>query len=136
MGSYGYNGYGLGYVTSTNLGLGEWSTPNDRAPRITDKNVLVPSDMIEFGESILELLPDVGVSDLSLWTGFDFLSVGTTPLPVWSRYPLWHGRNCNVVFCDSHVEGLAPAYLFNVTNTASRWNNDHQPHAELWQTLW
>jgi prepilin-type processing-associated H-X9-DG protein len=89
--------------------------------------------MIEFGESLLGLCPDFGVSGRTLWTGSDWLSPIITPLPAWLRYPLWHGKNCNVVFCDSHVEGIAPAYLFNVTNTASRWNNDHQPHPELRQ---
>jgi prepilin-type processing-associated H-X9-DG protein len=132
LGSYGYNGSGVEGFTPSNLGLGDESWSYDRTPRIADGEVLVPSDMIEFGESLLELSPGWGISHTFLWTGIDTLFISTTPLPEWYMYPLWHGKNCNVVFCDSHVEGMAPAYLFNVTNTASRWNNDHQPHPELW----
>ncbi len=52
-----------------------------------------------------------------------------------SSYPARHGKNYNQLCCDGHVEAMAPSILFNVTNTASRWNNDHQPHFETWPTL-
>ncbi len=52
-------------------------------------------------------------------------------VPGWD-YPLQHGRNCNLVFCDAHVEAMPSLKLFNPTNSAIRWNNDHQPHPETW----
>ena len=48
-------------------------------------------------------------------------------------YPERHGKNYNQAFCDAHVEAGKPSILFNVTNSAPRWNNDHQPHPETWQ---
>jgi prepilin-type N-terminal cleavage/methylation domain-containing protein/prepilin-type processing-associated H-X9-DG protein len=138
LGSYGYNALGVGWSLSNlglgnNLGLGSFSEPGDRSPRIPDEKVLVPADMIEFGETLLQHSPNFGVSSTPLlWTGNDELIIGPAPLDAWFRYPLWHGKNCNIAFCDAHVEGIAPVYLFNRTNTASRWNNDHQPHTETW----
>jgi prepilin-type N-terminal cleavage/methylation domain-containing protein/prepilin-type processing-associated H-X9-DG protein len=130
LGGYGYNEAG---TWGKNLGLGSMSTPQYRSPPVSDAQVLVPSEMIEFGESLLFRSPNFGVSGAPLlWCGDDWLSIPTIPLPKESRYPLWHGGNCNVVFCDSHVEGIAPASLFNRTNSAVRWNNDHQPHPETW----
>jgi prepilin-type processing-associated H-X9-DG protein len=46
--------------------------------------------------------------------------------------PARHGKNYNQAFCDGHVSALSPWVLFNPTNTAAMWNNDHQPHPELW----
>jgi prepilin-type processing-associated H-X9-DG protein len=72
------------------------------------------------------------VSRTLLWSGDDWLFIGSSPLPSVFKYPWPHGRNCNIVFCDTHVEGIQPSKLFNPTNTAVRWNNDHQPHPETW----
>jgi hypothetical protein len=30
---------------------------------------------------------------------------------------------------------MNPRILFNPTNSAALWNNDHQPHPELWVGL-
>ena len=131
LGSYGYNADGVAGAGS--LGLGNISDPDHRLPRIPDEKVLFPSEMIEFGEPLLEHLSDFGNTRFPmLWTGNDELFIGTAPLNSVFRYPQWHGKKCNIVFCDAHVEAIAPAYLFNPTNTAARWNNDHQPHPEAW----
>ena len=56
----------------------------------------------------------------------------------WKRVafdPARHGKNYNQLFCDGHVAGMNPGVLFNPRNTAAMWNNDHQPHPELWE-LW
>jgi prepilin-type processing-associated H-X9-DG protein len=42
-----------------------------------------------------------------------------------------HGRY-NVAFCDAHVETIHREKLFLRTDNAlRRWNNDHEPHADL-----
>jgi hypothetical protein len=43
-----------------------------------------------------------------------------------------HGRNYNLVCCDGHVEGIDLTRVFDPTNYAVRWNNDYQPHTEVW----
>ena len=70
--------------------------------------------------------------------GYDYLTCGI-PQRWKSGYfsfdPARHGKNYNLVFCDSHVAGMNPWILFNPTNTAAIWNSDHQPHPELWVPL-
>ena len=145
-GSYGYNACGTwewGYWPSRNLGLGGFSIEQiDRPDNISDAAVSIPSDMIEFGEPLVSSDPFYGlpsqgpVSGVTLETSIDTMF----PEPISRRlvagtffkYPLRHGRNSNVVFCDGHVESLAPAKLFEMTNSAVRWNNDHEPHTETW----
>jgi prepilin-type processing-associated H-X9-DG protein len=78
------------------------------------------------------LMPNLGVTSVELWSGTDILFMFHSPLPSWLRYSLRHGRNCNIVFCDAHVESMAPSKLFSPTNTSILWNNDHQPHPETW----
>ena len=48
------------------------------------------------------------------------------------QFPPLHGPVYNVLFCDGHVSAVKTADLFNPTNTARYWNNDHQPHPETW----
>ena len=50
----------------------------------------------------------------------------------YAPYPPRHGKNYNVVCCDGRVLGMNPSVLFNLTNTAAMWNNDHEPHPETW----
>jgi prepilin-type N-terminal cleavage/methylation domain-containing protein/prepilin-type processing-associated H-X9-DG protein len=138
LGSYGYNAVGTwewGLWPSRNLGLGGLSIDQiDRPSAISEAQVLLPSDMIEFGEPLLALQDFYPINRTPLWTSGDTVS----PLPISGhdlallRYPLRHGQNSNVVFCDGHVEGRAPWKLFEMTNSAVQWNNDHQPHPETW----
>jgi prepilin-type processing-associated H-X9-DG protein len=46
--------------------------------------------------------------------------------------PTRHGKNYNQLLCDGHVSAMSPWVLFNPTNTAVKWNYDHQPHPECW----
>jgi prepilin-type N-terminal cleavage/methylation domain-containing protein/prepilin-type processing-associated H-X9-DG protein len=132
LGSYGYNAWGasVGNGPNLNLGLGEGSVQDSRPPPVTESQVLAPSDMIALGESRLFLVEAGPTDHRMVWSGSDFLMCGGPPGP-W-RNPNWHGPSCNLVFCDSHVESMASLKLFNPTNTAARWNNDHQPHPETW----
>jgi prepilin-type processing-associated H-X9-DG protein len=44
-----------------------------------------------------------------------------------------HNDHRNVLFCDGHVEHLAPKGLVNYNDNSvlSLWNNDNLPHREL-----
>jgi prepilin-type N-terminal cleavage/methylation domain-containing protein/prepilin-type processing-associated H-X9-DG protein len=123
LGSYAYNVWGSGHGAVGNLGLGPvifWSN----APAISESQVRVPSEMLSIGESkflnaAIRQMP--GGRDIAVCALFD------DPFD-----PKRHGKNYNQLFCDGHVSALSPWVLFNPTNTASMWNNDHQPHPELW----
>jgi prepilin-type N-terminal cleavage/methylation domain-containing protein/prepilin-type processing-associated H-X9-DG protein len=130
MGSYGYNAYGT-WSPKLNLGLGDSSSPMSRRPPIPEGRVLAPSDMIAIGESRLQKANVWGINYTMLWSGSDALVCGA--MSSGPALPRWHGQNCNVAFCDAHVESIPAVRLFNPTNTAARWNNDHQPHPETWQ---
>jgi prepilin-type processing-associated H-X9-DG protein len=67
------------------------------------------------------------------WVGADHLECVLTPA---STHPRRHGRDYNVLFCDTHVAALDPLRLFNPTNTAVEWNNDHQGHPDIWMENW
>ena len=43
-----------------------------------------------------------------------------------------HGRRSTMSFCDTHVESALTSYIFEKTNSALNWNNDNQPHPEMW----
>lgn len=135
-GSYGYNAEGSwiwGYMPDPNLGLGALSSPDFRSSRISEDQVVASSDMIAFGESLVEQMDLYPIDSRQLWSGFDTLMISTTAFAPYFKYPLRHGRSCNFTFSDGHAEGVAPARIFNPTNSAARWNNDHQGHPESWR---
>jgi len=110
-----------------NLGLGAGYIPDSFPPpfpTVTESMVLASSDMIAFGESRLSY------DDRKQLSGYYMIHCFGSPDVF--KYPPWHGLKCNVVFCDSHSEALDSVKLFNPTNTAVRWNIDHQPHPETW----
>ena len=43
-----------------------------------------------------------------------------------------HEKGYVVLSCDAHVEWISRPVLLNPTNSAVRWNNDHEPHPETW----
>jgi len=45
--------------------------------------------------------------------------------------PPQHGATFNVLHCDQHVAAIRISDLWNATNTARSWNNEHQPHLSL-----
>jgi prepilin-type N-terminal cleavage/methylation domain-containing protein len=130
LGSYGYNWVGATWVwrpqQPENLALGLGGISSDfslspdsfptalRAPR-----VLLPSEMFAIADS-----------RLSSWEATTIINVGVD-----SHFtnPPRHGRNYNVVCCDSHIDSIPFDVIFNPTNTAARWNNDHQPHESGWR---
>ena len=152
-GSYAYNAFGVGAPAGwldviPIFGLG-WYSFVDRgfggtAPRvkpITTARVLAPADMIAVCDSRVRGLYAPGLTPSgppssypgpagTKWLATDIICVGKS----WGLLlnPERHGKAYNLVFCDAHVEGSAPNIAFNITNCAVRFNNDHQPHRELW----
>ena len=119
-----------GYQThspgETELGLGVATTKLGVAPAPAVAQVKVPSAMFAIGESrFLKETQNQNEADciFAMFCGFNqFAQV----------LPLRHGKNYNQLFCDGHVGAIDPWVLFNPTNTAAMWNNDHQPHPEFW----
>jgi prepilin-type N-terminal cleavage/methylation domain-containing protein len=130
VGSYGYNWIGSTWVwggvqpENAVLGLGGLnpdygSNPDSFPSAVPASRVLMPSEMFAMADS-----------RLSIWHFTTTIDVGVD-----SHYtnPPRHGRNYNVVCCDSHVDAIPCDQLFNPTNTATRWNNDHQAHPKGWR---
>ncbi|MGO8677989.1 MAG: prepilin-type N-terminal cleavage/methylation domain-containing protein [Limisphaerales bacterium] len=138
-GSYAYNSYGTASLGGPNLGLGlgpDWCPPGNasRFPSglaaVSEAAVKAPSEMFAFADSRLDPTWDL----MPYWPqvdGLDWMACGLPPANP-DPYPARHGKNYSVACSDAHVEGIRPRSLFNPTNCAVRWNNDHQPHPETW----
>jgi prepilin-type N-terminal cleavage/methylation domain-containing protein/prepilin-type processing-associated H-X9-DG protein len=135
FGSYAYNwrgvrGYERGVRDEIELGLGPVqfgaeSPGRPRIPAIPEANIKVPSEMFAIGESRWIQAAGV-VNNADCLDGMFCGHLGKWPLPA------RHGMNYNQLFCDGHVGAMSPWTLFDPTKTAAMWNNDHEPHPELW----
>lgn len=150
LGSYAYNAQGvIGNIKpmqgplsiNLNLGLGgvySWRSGRQKASPISESPVRVPSEMLAIGESrFTKGTGKIVGKDHKLSGGRDYMICGflQDKRPKVAFDPARHGKKYNQLFCDGHVAGMNPWVLFNPTNTAALWNNDHQPHPELWE-LW
>lgn len=149
-GSYAYNAQGvIGNIkpmlgplnTNLNLGLGgvfSLRPGRQRAATIAESPVRAPSEMFAIGEARFKKgTGPIGGKNFVFSGGRDYMICGFLG-DHWAAVafdPARHGKNYNQLFCDGHVAGMNPWVLFNPTNTATLWNNDHQPHPELWE-LW
>lgn len=133
LGSYAYNysgvrGYDLRSASPDFVSLGLHAF--GKAPVVTQSQIVAPSEMFAIGES--RHRGERGVANESgvscMYCGY---LDGAPEYYGSPQFPKRHGRNYNQLCCDGHVEGLAPRVLFNPTNTAARWNLDHQPHPEF-----
>lgn len=112
--SYGYNGWGVAAVGGLGLGV-------DQLTAIPTGKVLKPSDMIAIGDS-------VGDGSRDGWISFHRFQAIPSAAPG-SR----HNNGANIVFCDGHVEWQKQAKWIELNETAARrWNNDNEPHRNLW----
>jgi prepilin-type N-terminal cleavage/methylation domain-containing protein/prepilin-type processing-associated H-X9-DG protein len=135
FGSYAYNwrgvrGYQHGVRGEAELGLGPVqfgaeSPSRPRIPAVSEANIKVPSELFAIGESRWVQAPGV-FNNADCVDGMFCGYLGKWPLPA------RHGKNYNQLFCDGHVASMRPWVLFNPTNTGAMWNNDHEPHPELW----
>jgi prepilin-type N-terminal cleavage/methylation domain-containing protein/prepilin-type processing-associated H-X9-DG protein len=128
QGSYGYNWGGVN-GDRWGLGLGSFDSPNV----ITESKIIAPSDMVAIGDCHMY---QVGYANGSLsWTA-GLLDID--PYPAVSNLGrvadrIRHDGRHNIEFCDGHTELIKLERLYAATAEArSRWNNDHQPHKELW----
>jgi len=88
--------------------------PDSYTP-ITEAEVVVPSEMMAFGDYIqASFMRDKSLADLS-----QFGNIRTR-----------HQGKADVVFCDGHVESPTLKFLFEDTSDAAlvRWSRDHKPH--------
>ncbi|MHB8522963.1 MAG: H-X9-DG-CTERM domain-containing protein [Limisphaerales bacterium] len=158
LGSYGYNANGTKF-TPSDYGLGgslakvSIDQEIDGAPpdilHITEGRVTAPSDMIAIGDATLiwdpageiRLLYSLDNSQDS-YDGMALLDINSRNGVERPNYAgsagvikatlARHSGRYNIVFCDGHVEGIRRDQLFEKSDAAlSRWNNDHQPHADL-----
>jgi prepilin-type N-terminal cleavage/methylation domain-containing protein/prepilin-type processing-associated H-X9-DG protein len=134
FGSYGYNWWGTpvegeGFL-DMRLGLGPpWFPPVTLA--IPDSAVQAPTEMLALGDSRASPAWPFAPYNSPTPVGDYCLSCGLPPANPYP-YPARHGKTYNFAFCDGHVQALNPDWMFNPTNSAVRWNNDHQPHPETW----
>jgi prepilin-type N-terminal cleavage/methylation domain-containing protein/prepilin-type processing-associated H-X9-DG protein len=113
--SYGYNSRGTAAVgNNTSLGL---------QLDVAASRVANPADMIAIGDSNGDGHEDGLISFVRPFA--------TSPVPFPPGSP--HKQGANIVFCDAHVEWQKQARWVELTEAAARrWNNDNQPHRELW----
>jgi type II secretory pathway pseudopilin PulG len=147
FGSYAYNVgwfWSLGLmadpITASNYSANGFDHPKWKAPPVPDRDVLAPSDMIEFGDCPLYYCRGFAIavkSDLTSGrTGGDnraILASQPSDDPRVAMYSERHGGRWAIVCCDGHAENLRPQDLFDMTrdDLMRRWNRDHAPHREL-----
>jgi hypothetical protein len=120
--SYGYNGRGTEKRETKDLGLGNMLDPSYGVtkPSVKEGEVITPSDMIAVAD-YRSGLPLLGATTNLI--GRDFMD----------GRAVWHDVAENVVFCDTHVEGIKVRNLHAPNDAArARWNHDHTPHEETW----
>jgi len=118
--SYGYNGWGVASVSGLGLSANTGSL-------VSASMVLKPSEMIAIGDSNGDgkVDPELTFHRIAGWpTDFLLMAPGKR-----------HRDGANMVFCDGHVEWDRRAnWLALKEEVARRWNNDFQPHRNVWVT--
>jgi len=158
-GSYGYNVLGINGISLTYpsgrgpnvLGVGghnlAWQL--DFVRPVHENEVVVPSDMIEFGDAPLRsyqrgsdkfILGDPSLG-MALNDAYNPLQVSATPggalypglTDAVQAHQRRHGGRWNLEFCDGHVENLASQAFLDghKSDQRQRWNRDHTPHLEV-----
>lgn len=138
--SYGYNVWGVGFdIEPYGFGLGGRTIMPDPPP-LPFSRVVVPSDMIAFGDSYASGYASGtnSVSGDQPWIGSNLPGAvdGIVPELRWGRAAdQRHRRSLNTVFCDGHVESIKlKTLLYDRSETAlRRWNNDNRSHRELYR---
>jgi prepilin-type N-terminal cleavage/methylation domain-containing protein len=141
---YGYNAYGVAKFMDPrgSLGLSRMAVdlrfappvgttlpiPEDGNTRVAESEVANPSEMMAVGDSF------VGGNGIIL-DGTGGLGRSSTVREIAAstkRARKRHAGDAAILFCDMHVDRVGLKALFQNVDTAalSRWNRDHQPHAE------
>ncbi len=123
--SYAYNLFGCSMSAMLGLDNGLYGFPG--FPQVKDTEIVVPSDMIAYGDGPVTRDYAWSVFDPTFgWEEDDksFSSLGP------SRR---HNGGANMVFCDGHVEyGKYRKWVEQRDDVMWRWNRDHKPHREFW----
>jgi prepilin-type N-terminal cleavage/methylation domain-containing protein/prepilin-type processing-associated H-X9-DG protein len=144
-GSYAYNVVGADCIDGpfvASARLDHWLGLGTMSRSLSVSSVAVPSDMLAIGESrMLTPWPEMTTWPLSeqpppSYYGIDQMWTGNPPgwnnaLPSVSLPPR-HGKYYNELFCDGHVKAVEPGKWHNPAYSAIYWNNDRQPHSNLW----
>jgi len=140
---YCYNTSGVGYdgrIGQFLLGLSGIGNNNDGQSVVPESAVVAPSEMIAIGDPFIRSerteLDRMFVRE-SGWRPIrtkPLFSLDTDEMAKSPTAAKMHHQRFNKVFCDGHVE----TEDFNKPFVASdeylrRWNNDHEPHRDLWQ---
>jgi len=140
-GSYGYNTWAVSplteAITNYNLGLGDFYQYGGDI--VTEARVLMPSEMFAIADARHSLSAWQPTAEAAA-TGYDlnycspyFYTDHVKVSYPWAIQPRQHGNNLNVLSCDGHAASIRTSILFNPTNSAVNWNNDHKPHSEYWE---
>ena len=139
-GAYAFNSLGISW---------SYDSPNNWGLQGRPENaVIMPADMISFGDSVI--VPPVFFGLTGSWNIGDpgILSEGlgdralhagqqTDPADDTHRrhvYQLRHSGKFNMIFCDGHLEYGQPYKFFDLLvnpTTELRWNFDHKVHEQL-----
>jgi prepilin-type N-terminal cleavage/methylation domain-containing protein/prepilin-type processing-associated H-X9-DG protein len=130
-GSYDMNSCGVGFW-SDGLGIGGES-PLRSGVMIPCKESKVrnPASLVAFGDSVTQGLID-SRGHFVISTYMMAKNYGGWPINLRRHRGIF-----NAAFCDGHVESLKRSLLFQRSEqNVRRWNNDDQPHRELWPDFW
>ncbi len=101
---------------------------------VRESEVLQPSDMIGYGDTILFKAPPTElIFSFFAFPYYDYASgIQNRRVECRSLERRRHGGFFDVVFSDGHVESLRGAKLFSRSDDSlKRWNRDNLPHADL-----
>ena len=103
----------------------------------SELSVLIPSEMIAFGDVCLDpkyrVTPDsyLNILGTRLWAES---GVAANVKSAQQRFRLRHNGIMNISFCDGHVESAKPdRFLTFRPEVLRRWFRDNQPHPEFIQ---
>jgi prepilin-type N-terminal cleavage/methylation domain-containing protein/prepilin-type processing-associated H-X9-DG protein len=118
--SYSYNWIGIGPY-EMQLGLGHLVRNSKQEHRIA-----APSDMFAVSDARCAVYGKdvVGQLKMSIWSWNDIVEAAAP-----------HAQGYNLLFCDGHVLWLKRGDYLSPPRAAAHWNNDNQPHRELWRPL-